>query len=372
MGGDQEALRVFISYARRDASDFAEELLAGLEVAGFNAFLDRHDIAAGEEWEARLESLIQSADTIVFVMTPASVGSERCQWEIDKAEALGKRIIPCVRIASPEDQTPERLRKLNYIFFTEGRSFSRSLADLATALRIDLGWIREHTRLADQARRWQDREGNPLLLLRGGELEAARTWLTTWRAPAPEPTDLHRAFLGASEAAESDVIRRERARQRRALLVVSLVAVLLAALAGVSGYFWLRAAESEKLALHNEQIAKEMADAANASAEQAKYRAARASFYEGLYWFRVARDRTGTWPLRRSYWEKASKSFDAGLGSLGDLQVDEDGYNLRHLIEYGRAYITACLGTSAVAGLTSAELEKARTFYQQVLLPECG
>lgn len=43
---DGRALRVFISYARSDASAFAEDLLQGLEVAGFEPFLDRHDIAA--------------------------------------------------------------------------------------------------------------------------------------------------------------------------------------------------------------------------------------------------------------------------------------------------------------------------------------
>jgi hypothetical protein len=43
-----DKLKVFISYSRRDSSEFAEELLAGLELAGFAAFLDRHDIAAGE------------------------------------------------------------------------------------------------------------------------------------------------------------------------------------------------------------------------------------------------------------------------------------------------------------------------------------
>jgi hypothetical protein len=28
-------------------------LLAGLELVGFDPYLDKHDIAAGEDWEAR-------------------------------------------------------------------------------------------------------------------------------------------------------------------------------------------------------------------------------------------------------------------------------------------------------------------------------
>jgi hypothetical protein len=49
-----EKLKVFISYSRRDSSDFADELIEGLQLAGFASFLDRHDIASGEEWETRL------------------------------------------------------------------------------------------------------------------------------------------------------------------------------------------------------------------------------------------------------------------------------------------------------------------------------
>jgi hypothetical protein len=39
----------------RDSAAFADELVAGLEFGGFAPFLDRHDIAAGEDWKARNE-----------------------------------------------------------------------------------------------------------------------------------------------------------------------------------------------------------------------------------------------------------------------------------------------------------------------------
>jgi hypothetical protein len=45
--GAGEKLKVFISYSRKDSAAFADELMAGLELAGFAPFLDRHDIAAG-------------------------------------------------------------------------------------------------------------------------------------------------------------------------------------------------------------------------------------------------------------------------------------------------------------------------------------
>jgi hypothetical protein len=37
---DGQKLKVFISYSRKDSSDFADELVAGLELAGFAPFLE--------------------------------------------------------------------------------------------------------------------------------------------------------------------------------------------------------------------------------------------------------------------------------------------------------------------------------------------
>jgi hypothetical protein len=93
---DGQKLKVFISYSRKDSSDFADELVAGLELGGFAPFLDRHDIAAGEDWEARLGGLIQEADTVVYVISPEAMRSERCAWEVNKTLALSKRLIPVI------------------------------------------------------------------------------------------------------------------------------------------------------------------------------------------------------------------------------------------------------------------------------------
>jgi len=207
-----QGLRVFISYARRDCAAFAEELLQGLELAGFDPFLDRHDIAAGEDWESRLSNLIHSADTVVFVISPSAVTSDRCAWEVERAQAISKRIIPIVAIDVPEAETPEGLRRRNYIFFSQGHSFVGALAQLSKALRTDVEWIREHTRLGELAERWRAKQKAEPMLLRGSELEGAKAWLTAWKAPAPEPTNAHREFIGESEAVELNRFSDERKR----------------------------------------------------------------------------------------------------------------------------------------------------------------
>jgi hypothetical protein len=92
--GAGEKLRVFVSYSRKDSAEFADDLLAGLKLAGFAPFLDRLDIAAGEDWEVRLGGLIEQSDTVIFVVSPGAVKSERCVWEVDRTIELSKRLLP--------------------------------------------------------------------------------------------------------------------------------------------------------------------------------------------------------------------------------------------------------------------------------------
>lgn len=217
---EQSKLRVFISYSRKDEA-FAEELVIGLEIAGFQPYLDKHDIAAGEDWEARLGRLIEAADTVVFVISPDSAASERCAWELEQTAKLKKRLLPIVWRPVPEADVPPHLRQLNYIFFYDKpHSFARSLATLASALRTDLDWIREHTRLSEAAMRWQGRGRSDALLLRGEELLAAKSWLKVQPQFAPEPSLLAHEYIKSSEEAEdarSSAQRQQLARETEAL-----------------------------------------------------------------------------------------------------------------------------------------------------------
>src|SRR5215831_18365101 len=199
---EDRKLKVFISYSRKD-EDFAQELLSGLQLSGFEAYLDKHDIAAGEDWEARLGRLIEGADTVVFVISPDAVASERCAWEVEHTVTLRKRLLPIVWRRVDEAQVPPRLKQLNYIFFDRPLSFGASLLALTTALRTDVEWVREHTRIGEAALRWNARARAEALLWRGQELAAAKTWLAAQPQYAPEPTLLHHEFIKTAEDAEA-------------------------------------------------------------------------------------------------------------------------------------------------------------------------
>src|ERR1700681_975840 len=83
--------KVFVSYSRKDLT-FAQMLVASLAARGFDAFLDKTDIAPGEPWKERLAGLIAAADTVVFAVSPDSVASDICAWELEESGRLGKRV----------------------------------------------------------------------------------------------------------------------------------------------------------------------------------------------------------------------------------------------------------------------------------------
>jgi TIR domain len=108
--------KIFVSYSRGDVA-FADQLVAALESFGYRAVIDRHDTSGGEDWKKRLGNLILTADTVVFVMSPASAVSEICQWEVAETDRLGKRLIPIICAPLGETKPPERLQGVNYIYF---------------------------------------------------------------------------------------------------------------------------------------------------------------------------------------------------------------------------------------------------------------
>src|SRR3984893_331192 len=114
---DQPKARVFISYSRKDM-DFADRLDATLKARGYKTLIDRSDILAVEEWWKRVQALIVSADTIIFVLSPDAVKAGTVALkEVAFAASLNKRFAPIVFRPVEDKSVPEELAKLNFIFF---------------------------------------------------------------------------------------------------------------------------------------------------------------------------------------------------------------------------------------------------------------
>ncbi len=278
-----QSLQVFISYARKDGSPFAANLHAALEAAGFDASLDLLDIVPGEAWEERLRRLLLSADTIVYIITPASILSERCAWEIEEADRLKKRVVPVMAIAVPVQDLPPQLSRLHWIDFTGALSFGEALRQLATSLRMDADWVRMHSLYHNEAASWLTNQKPEDQLLRGTRLDEATTWLSGWKPGAPEPTDAQRGFIAASEQAEARRIdtRRQELEEKERLLKrsaramriaqISVGLMLVSVLAGGAYLLSLRQAlllaesESEFQQASNSALVEQLADASTSA-----------------------------------------------------------------------------------------------------------
>ena len=206
---DTHELRVFVSYSRADLA-FVERLDAALEPRGIKLYIDRHDIAAFEDWRERITDLITSSDVVLVVLSPDAVVSEHCRNEIEIAAGLNKRLAPIVVRDIGNAPVSAPVERINYIFFREIDDFAAASDKLVDALRSDLDWIPEHTRYGVLARRWHV-GGRPAdQLLRGSEITRALNWLA--RPPkytAPDPTELHRSFIEASAEQQEKQRRRE-------------------------------------------------------------------------------------------------------------------------------------------------------------------
>ena len=208
VGVETGRLRLFISYSRADL-DFADELAGGLEIDGaFDIAIDRYSIIEGEDWKKRLGALIADSDTVVFLLSPASAKSEVCQWEVDEAVRLTKRIVPVLVTPLGAQPAPTALAALNYVRFDpledgKPRSFTAGIKGLIRALKSDLSWLREHTRLLARASEWAEAGRPANRLLSGDAVPEAKAWAARRPKDAPALNALHLDFIAESEAAEA-------------------------------------------------------------------------------------------------------------------------------------------------------------------------
>lgn len=264
--GAERRIKVFVSYSRADKA-FASDLVLGLAACGFAPYIDRQDIAPGEDWERRLAGLISEADSIVYIVSPDSLASKNCAVELQQGLELRKRILPVVWRPIDDALAPPDLKRLNYIFFSgDGRTFAAGLSELAEALRTDMDWIREHTRLAELAGRWTARGHGGDLLLRGSDIDAALAWQAGKPITAPAITDDQADFIKASADARVEAERRAKRARAGLLTAVSAAAVVFAGLAGVAAWQWTVAgdnATTAETALSDLQASTEQVRSAN-------------------------------------------------------------------------------------------------------------
>ena len=106
------------------------------------------DLPKLEDWRRELLGFIREADAaVVFIISPNSISSPICNWEVEQVANLNKRLAPIVLNRVPDDRIPAQIARINYLFFDEPNDFQAQADALAHALQTDLVWVKEHTRL---------------------------------------------------------------------------------------------------------------------------------------------------------------------------------------------------------------------------------
>lgn len=88
------AIKVFISYSRRESSAFALLIHDRLKEMGVNVFLDMESLMFGENWQTALENGIKECNYFILLIGPTTLGSNNVLQEIEWAYQYKKRIIP--------------------------------------------------------------------------------------------------------------------------------------------------------------------------------------------------------------------------------------------------------------------------------------
>jgi TIR domain-containing protein len=109
---------VFISYDQSD-SDFATVAKLELERAGYEVWLDRFRIRAGDDWRSEIDGGLASASALIAVMSPEAAMSQYVTYEWAFALGCGLTVIPLV--LRPAEMHP-RLATLQYLDFSNPRT----------------------------------------------------------------------------------------------------------------------------------------------------------------------------------------------------------------------------------------------------------
>ncbi len=221
-----DALKIFISYSRRDLAA-ADAMVAALEGHGFSVTIDRRDLPYGEEWQKELAGFIAASDTVVWLVSPDSVKSKWVNWELGEVGRLSKRLIPVKVRETPPEELPEALGRIHLLPAEGAYDPAKHEPDLVKALNTDRAWLKRATSLGDDAREWMANGRDRARLIRGAALSEAEAWSVRKPADAPAPSSDILELILASRAAQ----RRGQRITVAGSLAAAVVAIGLAATA---------------------------------------------------------------------------------------------------------------------------------------------
>jgi hypothetical protein len=108
--------KIFISYARKDGTEFAQMLNERLTACGYDVWKDTDDLRIGENVPNGISEAIQNTGEFIVILSPAALVSKWVMDEVDMAISRSSvKILPLVFEGVKNDDVPLKLGVKNYI-----------------------------------------------------------------------------------------------------------------------------------------------------------------------------------------------------------------------------------------------------------------
>ena len=126
---------IFVSYSSRDV-EFAKALAEELERLGSTVWIDQHGIDLGTNWDSSIDDALDTATTLLLLISKPAASSENVQDEVHIAKEYKKKIIP---ILIEQCVLPMRWKRMQYADFIAAPS--KAMERVLKALDIDLAEV---------------------------------------------------------------------------------------------------------------------------------------------------------------------------------------------------------------------------------------
>ncbi|MBI5669304.1 MAG: HEAT repeat domain-containing protein [Chloroflexi bacterium] len=128
---------IFLSYRSLEA-EFALRLATDLKNLGVNLWMDRLDIAPGDDWPKTLQKAVNNSLALIAVISPEYISSKYCQRELGRADRLELPVFPVLLKTVPDSDWPIQVENHQYIDFRDWQDenvYRTQLNKLVTILK---------------------------------------------------------------------------------------------------------------------------------------------------------------------------------------------------------------------------------------------
>ena len=193
-----------------EPADYDIAVLIGNELMknSFTIWIRNEDLAEDNDKIRKvIKNGIEQADNFIFLISPESIVSERCSFELNYAKSLNKRIVPLIVSKTEIQSLQDELQFLSYIDFSDPKlvkyftdNFKKAFNQLLRELYKNQHYYEQHKYLLVQALHWKRQNENAAILIKGYQYQNARSWylegLSNFKHP---PIELHKEYLDTCE-----------------------------------------------------------------------------------------------------------------------------------------------------------------------------